>query len=388
MITIPGRIPILIHPLFWLVAFLIGWLTAMNLSGALLGMLVVLFSVLFHEFGHALTAQLFGQKTRIELAAFGGFTYREGRKLKLWEEFLVVLNGPIAGFLLFLATYAIYKMAFFQNPLLIFILKFAFMANFFWTIINLIPVMPLDGGHLLSILLEAIFGFKGIKAAVMIGLGVSILVTIIFLALNMFWIGALFMILVFESFRSLRYYRMFVEKDRDADLQALMKKADAEFQLGNAPQALELLEEVRKKTKEGILYMMATQEMAEIYKEQRRYEEAYELLVPLQKSLTGEHLVLFHFVAFMHGDFETVIKIGSRCFQESPSAELALLNAYAYGACKEAEPAVGWLECAVREGLSNVRETLHREELDPIRDHDLFKEFARTHYKPDSDSVL
>src|SRR5690625_4019364 len=108
MITIPGKIPVSIHPLFWLIAFFIGWMWTMTLTGALICVFVILFSVLFHEFGHALTAILFGQKTRIELAAFGGFTYREGRKLKLWEEFFVVLYGPIAGFLLFVIAYTVY----------------------------------------------------------------------------------------------------------------------------------------------------------------------------------------------------------------------------------------------------------------------------------------
>lgn len=379
MITIPGKIPISIHPLFWLIAFFIGWMWTLTLSGALLCVLVILVSVLFHEFGHALTAMLFGQKTRIELAAFGGFTYREGRKLKLWEEFLVVLNGPIAGFLLFLLAYTIYRHTAIENNLLLFVVKFTFVANLFWTIINLVPVLPLDGGHLMSIVLEAIFGFKGVKIAIIAGLVIAISISIFFFAMGMFLIGALFLILTFESFRSLRYYKIFTEKDRDTDLQQLMRAADGDFQEGRAEAALTKLEEVRRRTKEGILYTMATQEMAEIYRNQERYEEAYELLLPIRKTLSGDTLSLFHFLAYVNGDYQTVTQIGNKCFQDNPSYDTALINALAYAVLSKAEPSVGWLECAMREGLPSVSQVIKREEFDAIRSDPLFRSFAQSH---------
>lgn len=377
MITIPGKVPISIHPLFWLIAFFIGWMWTYNLSGALLCVVVILVSVIFHEFGHAITARFFGQKTRIELAAFGGFTYREGRKLKLWEEFLVVLNGPIAGFFLFLVAYTIFRTVNIDNQTIIFILKFTFSANLFWTIINLIPVLPLDGGHLMSIILEAIFGFKGVKMAIVAGIAIAVAISVLFFVMGFFLMGALFLILTFESFRSLRYYKIFNEKDRDTGLQDLVKEADADFQEGNCEKALEKLETVRSKTKEGILYTMATQEMAEIYRNQEHYEEAFQLLLPIQKTLNGDSLALFHFLAYMNSDFHKVIEVGNKCYQDNPSYDTALINALANGALSNTEPAVGWLECAQREGLPSVSQAIKREEFDPIRNHPRFQEFQQ-----------
>jgi stage IV sporulation protein FB len=379
MITIPGRIPISIHPLFWLIAFFIGWMWTSTLTGALICVAVILFSVLFHEFGHAITAMLFGQKTRIELAAFGGFTYREGRKLKLWEEFLVVLNGPIAGFLLFLIAYTVYRNMEIESQSVLFLIKFAFVANLFWTVINLVPVLPLDGGHLLSIILEGIFGFKGVKIAIICGLVIAVSISIFFFVAGMFLIGALFLILTFESFRSLRYYKIFTEQDRDTNLQEMMKAADADFQAGRSDDALAKLEEVRERTKEGIIYTVATQEMAEIYRNQERYEEAYQLLIPLRKTLSGEHLATFHFLAHMNGDYKTVTEIGNKCFQDNPSADTALINALAYGALSSPEPAVGWLECSLREGLTSVKEAISREEFNSIRNDPRFHAFEEMH---------
>lgn len=379
MITIPGKIPISIRPLFWLVAFFIGWMWTYQLIGGLLCTLVIFVSVLFHEFGHALTAILFGQKTRIELAAFGGFTYREGRKLKLWEEFLVVLNGPIAGFFLFLIAYLIYRTTVMENQLLNFTVRFTFIANLFWTGINLIPVLPLDGGHLLSILLEAIFGFRGVKAAIIVGIVIAVSISVFFFVIGFFLVGALFLILTFESFRSLRYYKIFSEQDRDATLQNLMREADEAFQSGDAKVALVKLQEVRERGKEGILYTLATQEMARIYKDQERFEEAYQLLQPIHKTLSGDSLSLFHFLAYTNRDFQTVIQIGNKCFQDNPSYDTALINALAYGALAKAEPAVGWLECALREGLPSISQAVQREEFDSIRNDPDFQAFKQAH---------
>ncbi len=379
MLTIPGKIPLSIHPLFWLISFFIGWMWTSTLTGALICVAVILFSVIFHEFGHALTSMLFGQKARIELAAFGGFTYREGRKLKLWEEFLVVLNGPAAGFLLFLIAYVIYQNVAIESQSIAFLVKFTFVANLFWTVINLVPVLPLDGGHLLSIILEAIFGFKGVKMAIITGLVIAVAISIFFFAMGMFLIGALFLILTFESFRSLRYYKIFTEKDRDTDLQELMKSADADFQAGRSEEALTKLRQIQEQTNEGILFTVATQEMAEIYRSQERYEEAYRLLLPLRKTLSGENLATFHFLAYMNGDYKTVAEIGNKCFQDNPSADTALINALAFAAMSRVEPAVGWLECSQREGLTSVKEAIGRTEFDQIRNDPHFQSFERTH---------
>lgn len=361
------KIPIKVQPLFWLIAFFIGWVSATGLMNILLAVLVIFISVIIHEMGHALTATLFGQRARIELAAFGGFTYREGRRLKLWEEFLVVLNGPLSGFLIFLISWFVLTFADFKNPALLFTFKFATIVNLFWTIVNLVPVLPLDGGHLLSIVLEAIFGFRGVKMAVVVGLVIAIAVSIFFFAIGAFLIGALFLLLTFESFRSLRYYKLFTERDRDYDIQELMKRGEEELRKGSEESALAKFEEVRAKAKAGILYTMATEEMARILKSQERYEEAYKLLSPIQKTLSQENTPLLHQLAFLNRDFPKVAELSKESYQLAPSAETALMNALSFAEIKESDAALGWLECAFREGIGMPKKVLSRHEWDAFR---------------------
>ena len=73
-------IPIVVQPLFLLMAFLIGLLNSEDLLASVLWMVVITVSVLVHEMGHALTGRAFGQRVKITLTAFGGLT--EGASLK------------------------------------------------------------------------------------------------------------------------------------------------------------------------------------------------------------------------------------------------------------------------------------------------------------------
>ncbi|MCB1116576.1 MAG: M50 family metallopeptidase, partial [Chlamydiia bacterium] len=164
------RIPVKISPFFFLTAALIGWLSSAGMDHmfilTIIWVVVIFVSILVHEYGHALTARYFGQKPRIHLVAFGGITYPEGKRLRGWREFLVVLNGPLFGLILFVIALFLLSTNFFENPFALITLKIFAWVNLFWTLVNLLPVMPLDGGQLLRVIFESIFGAKGLKYAV------------------------------------------------------------------------------------------------------------------------------------------------------------------------------------------------------------------------------
>lgn len=378
MLKIPGKIPITIQPLFWLFAILIGWLSSMTLTGTVLWLVVILVSILIHEFGHALTAIAFGQKARIELAAFGGFTYREGPRLKLWQEFIVVFNGPLAGLCLCAIAWFVMQTLNIQTSSWQYLLRITVYVNLIWTLLNLTPVLPLDGGHLLSIILESIFGFRGVKIALVVGMIFAIGLSAFFFITGSFLVGAIFLILTFESVRSFRYYRMLSAPDRDTQLQELIKQGQLELQNGNDDAALTKFEEVRKAAQQGILFLIASEHIADIYRKKQRYDEAYGMLKPLQPALNPETLPLFHFLAFVNRDFPMVIKVGNQCFQMKPTYDTALMNAYANAYEAKAEPAVGWLECAVRQGAPSLKDIVNKTEFDPIRHDPLFHNFVNS----------
>jgi Zn-dependent protease len=130
-------------------------------------MVIVFISVLIHELGHALAFRAFGFQPSIALVSLGGETRPNSNGTLLWyRSVLVSLAGPLSGFVLG----ALCGVGYFfflkeESGALAFFLYWFFAANLFWTIFNLLPVPPLDGGHVLSTVLIRFFGRKGFIAA-------------------------------------------------------------------------------------------------------------------------------------------------------------------------------------------------------------------------------
>ena len=72
MLSFFSKIPIKIYPFFWILAIGIGWLNSMTLMGTAIWTVVIIISVVVHEYGHALTAMAFGQTAVIQLVGLGG----------------------------------------------------------------------------------------------------------------------------------------------------------------------------------------------------------------------------------------------------------------------------------------------------------------------------
>lgn len=381
MITIPGRIPIYIHPIFWVLILVIGWLNSSS-SGSFneqilttaIWAVIILFSVLIHEYGHALTALAFGQQARIELVGLGGVTYRQGKKLKLWQDFIVVLNGPLAGFMLFLAA-GIFKQQIGESDTIIsYVIFITMWANLFWTILNLVPVHPLDGGRLLSIIMEGIFGLKGLRFSFLISGILAVLISFFFFSLHAILGGAIFLMLAFESYRAWSGSRHMTKQDQDDTLQAKMKKAEESLRFEHREEAKKQFEEIREETKEGETFIAASEYLASIYAKEERWHEVYEMLNPFRKELKPEAMQLLHNAAFHSKKLHETIKFGDSVYQVYPNYEIALTNALSYALLKDVTPAVGWLKRSITDGLPNVKSVLNRKEFDLIRHTEPFRE--------------
>ncbi len=379
MIRIPGRIPIIIHPAFWLVAAMIGFFNSLTFTGTLIWMFVILISVLVHEMGHALTAVLFGLNPRIELVALGGLTYHKGDKLPFWKQFFIVLNGPLFGFFLFLIAYALMQFPQFTDGTIGKMTYYFYWVNLVWTILNLVPVMPLDGGQLLRILLEGIFGLKGFKYALVIGTAIAGILSLGFFLFQNFLIGALFFLFAFQSYDIWRSTRHLSDKDRSEDLKGEFEKAEVDLQAGRKEQAAQEFERIRTEAKQGMLYSLATQYLAFLKYDQGDLKTAYTLLQSIREELSPEALCLLHRVAYETKDYVTVAKLAGSCFQTMPSAEVALRNAHAHASLAEARAAVGWLETAFQEGLNHLGKVMQDKIFDPIRGDAHFQAFLKHH---------
>lgn len=378
MIRIPGRIPVSIYPTFWIVAALIGYVNSMSWMGTLIWMGIIFVSVLFHEFGHALTAVMFGKNPRIELVAFGGLTYHEGENLPFWKQFFIVLDGPLFGFLLFLGATAMLRFGTFQNEVFLTTLKTFQWINLFWTLLNLLPVMPLDGGQLLRIICEGFWGIRGFKYALFASMLVASGLSLFFFLYQAYLVGAIFFLFAFQSFDSWKKSRFMSQQDRSEKLKKQLDLAEKAFHDGDKERAKEIFQEIRSRAKEGMIYLLATQYLAYISYEEGDSKTTYDLLLPIQDELVSDALCLLHKAAFDQKNYPLVVQLGGVCFQTWPSVETALRNAYAAAAMREATASVGWLQTALKEGLENLQEILTERYFDPIREDSVFKDFTST----------
>lgn len=378
--TLSKKISLHIYPIFWVVAALIGLMTSSHLSGGdiFLGIAIwvgiVFVSVLIHEFGHALTAVAFGQNAYIELVAMGGLTHRTGRKLRLWQDFIVVFNGPLAGFLLYLFAGFLNKTFITPNTLTYYIFLNLKNANLIWTIFNLLPIYPLDGGHLFSIIMNSIFGIKGLRASFLISCLFSAFLGIYFFMLGgNFFLGSIFFLFAFENYRSWKGSVTLTIEDSDESLIKRMVEAEQDVRLGNQEQALSKLNEIRQLTKQGKLYQTATEHIALLNARNQEWQQVYDLLSSNQKNMSLEAAKLLQEASFQLGHWQEASKVGTKLYQNVPNFQVAFINALSHAKLNEAEAAAGWLLRAIEDGLPNARENVKKEEFDKVRDHPRFR---------------
>jgi stage IV sporulation protein FB len=144
--------PVRVSPYFFLISGLIGADIALRLGWQYLFLWIGLsfISILIHELGHALAYRLFGSPAEITLHGFGG--YAQGYRLpKPWQRIIVSLAGPLAQLIL---AGIVFGSDFFtnwsmQHPLLNATWSFLMWMNVVWALINLFPLLPLDGGNVM-----------------------------------------------------------------------------------------------------------------------------------------------------------------------------------------------------------------------------------------------
>lgn len=372
MLIVNSRIPVRAYPLFFLMAFLIGWVNTMDLYNTLIWVAVITVSVLVHEYGHALTAVLFGQTAQIDLVGLGGLTTRNGPKLPLWKDFFIVLNGPLAGFLLWILSLKLLRMTEDHTTLWAKALWISVQVNLFWTLVNLLPVQPLDGGHLLTIMMEAIFGFRGMKIAYFISSLMAVAISLFFFALQYILPGALFLLMAFEGFRMWRMSLSMTRQDKDTTLQELLRHADENISIGNVPEAMTQLRIIRDTVKEGIVYRSATLLMAKLLSEQGQDWEAFHMLLPIKNQLLGEGRYLLYQLACKQKAWKVAVELGDSAYHDYPSAETATLNAITHAALNQLQPTIGWLQRALNDGANNIQEVIASPEFNEIRNTPAF----------------
>jgi len=166
---------------FWFATLL--FCRSMDTRSALVWIAVCFVSILWHELGHVFAFRLFGTDAHAVLYAFGGLAVPDRAIHGTLAQFIVAIAGPMAGFLLVALASAVGSIAgapahlvwhgllpslsawpdlthaagvarFQGNYLWYLLLNDLLFVNFYWGLVNLLPVYPLDGGHAAAAVLE------------------------------------------------------------------------------------------------------------------------------------------------------------------------------------------------------------------------------------------
>ena len=157
-------IPVTIHPSFLIIAGLLG-LSSGRLALLFAWVGIVFISILIHELGHALTARAYGAEVEIELNAIGGLTSwsTPDGELGPGRRAIVAAAGSAVGVFFGGAVWLVSSITGPYDDIAGFVVSNLIRVNVFWGLLNWAPIRPLDGGHLLTSLLEKVAPKHGEK---------------------------------------------------------------------------------------------------------------------------------------------------------------------------------------------------------------------------------
>jgi Zn-dependent protease len=146
--------PVRIEPFFWVVLVLLGSMgtrggSREEILGVGLFVVAGFVSILVHELGHAFAGRRFGAHSEITLHGFGGYAAFSGGGFTRGQSFLVTAAGPALQILLGGAAYALLTSTSGMTQPAVHFFVMLWLISWIWAGLNLLPVVPLDGGQML-----------------------------------------------------------------------------------------------------------------------------------------------------------------------------------------------------------------------------------------------
>ena len=158
-------IPVRVHPMFWLITLFLGMGGNQRPVPVLLWVGAVFASILVHELGHALAIRHFGWRPWIVLHSFGGLAMHQPTRRDPVAQIIIAFCGPLAGFILAAIVLVAIRSnglginvphygqigdpeSGIRNPNAALLVWYLLYINIFWGLLNLLPIIPLDGGQI------------------------------------------------------------------------------------------------------------------------------------------------------------------------------------------------------------------------------------------------
>ena len=381
MNKLSGRVSVRAEPFFWLMTALFG----VSLGGGsaretVLWAAVVAFSVLVHELGHAGVCLAWGSGADIVLQGFGGATRpRDASAFGTWRTAALDLAGCAAGFTLAAAALGVlYAGAVFKARIPTAALDAAralLTVNVWFSLFNLLPVSPMDGGKLVAGLLSARWGVGGRRAAHALGLALGGAAALWFYRGEALYGAFLCGAMAAGEGRALRRSLSMTAADSDESLTGELPRAARLWDKGRRQEAVEALAALREKTGAGLTHDTATLQLAFYLYLMDRALESYPLFKAAREAdMSPSAKRAYADAALRSGDFAAALRLGRTNFHNEPGPQTATAAALAAAGLGDARETVSWLRAALRLGLD--RSELGAKEFDAVRRTDEFRDFV------------
>lgn len=163
-------VPVQIQPWFWVTTLILGW--SQDSLSTIIWVAVVLVSILAHEFGHVTAYRAFGSRGAVLLYSWGGLAIPAREIRGAVPRVIVALAGPFAGFcvaalvcvaamnlgaqietcvqaMVIPSIRAVFPREMYADHIYeVIAVNDLLFVNFYWGLMNLLPVSPLDGSHI------------------------------------------------------------------------------------------------------------------------------------------------------------------------------------------------------------------------------------------------
>jgi len=171
-------IPVRVEPTFLVVIAILGYASQpldrpFQWSILVSWMVVAFISILLHELGHAVVFRRYGIRPSISIQGFGGLTTGSG-ELTPGQHVLVSLAGPLSALVLIgLPAAMIWQSGSVTSDMGKEVLYQVLWINIGWSVLNLLPILPLDGGNVAMSLLDLATKGKGRRPAEILSIVVA-----------------------------------------------------------------------------------------------------------------------------------------------------------------------------------------------------------------------
>jgi Zn-dependent protease len=272
-------IPVRIEPVFLVTMGFLGFAGGRDTASLIVEWMAVAgVAVLVHELGHAVAFRSFGAHPRITLYGMGGVTVGEAQPPN--RSLVVSVAGPGAGFLLGFAAVALERVVDPTSTVVRAGFSDLIWVSFAWGVLNLLPILPLDGGNVSRNLLDRVTDGAGERPARVLSIVAAVALGVLGAVLGQVFVPFLAVFFVMQNYQVLRALRDGPQAQRlDSARGALLRGDDA--------QALELVESVAAAPSSWPIEVTAAELLAWVHLAQGDVSAAQADLARLRAGVSG-----------------------------------------------------------------------------------------------------